>query len=87
MGLLNTYLEEHNYQMNDIMTNIRYIVWSGKDMFKRNTANDPDKKYYSYPLKVSTMGTHLFGNRIAYRNKLVINLSIYSQNKSYTKLN
>lgn len=52
MWLLNTYITE-NYQLTDILTNLRYIVWSGKDIFKRNTANDPDKKYYSYSLQVS----------------------------------
>lgn len=85
MWLLNTYVGENN-MLSDVMTNIRYIVWTGKDIFKRNTANDPDKKYYSYPLQVSiSIGIHLFGNPIAHRNKFIINLSIYNQKKSCEK--
>uniref|UniRef100_A0A2H8THU7 Prolyl 4-hydroxylase subunit alpha-2 n=1 Tax=Melanaphis sacchari TaxID=742174 RepID=A0A2H8THU7_9HEMI len=50
VDILNEYLMENN-EMNDNLTNIRYTVWNGNNVFKRNTANDNDKKFYSYSLQ------------------------------------
>jgi len=54
MDILNEYIEGNN-KMNEIMTNIRFTVWAGKQVFKRNTANDYDKKFYSYSLQVNIL--------------------------------
>lgn len=40
-------------EINDAMMNIRFTVWAGNTVFKRNTAEDHDKKFYSYSLQVN----------------------------------
>lgn len=50
MDVLTKYVEENN-QMNENLTNIRYTVWAGLNVFRQNTANDDDKKFYSYSLQ------------------------------------
>lgn len=52
MDILSKYVEENN-QMNENLTNIRYTVWAGLNVFRQNTANDDDKKFYSYSLQVN----------------------------------
>lgn len=46
------YVNEGN-EMNEILTSIQYTVWAGDEVFKRNTADDFDKKLYSYSLTVN----------------------------------
>lgn len=52
MDVLTKYVKENN-QMNENLTNIRYTVWAGLNVFRQNTANDDDKKFYSYSLQVN----------------------------------
>jgi len=52
MDVLTKYIEENN-RMNENLTNIRYTVWAGLNVFRQNTANDDDKKFYSYSLQVN----------------------------------
>ncbi|VVC45381.1 Hypothetical protein CINCED_3A009176 [Cinara cedri] len=47
--VINDYMQT-NY-LNEILTNVRYIVYNGNRVFKRNTANDTDKKFYSHSFK------------------------------------
>lgn len=46
-------LGELNHILTDELTNMRYIIWTGKEVYKRNTANDIDKKFYSHSLRVN----------------------------------
>lgn len=52
VDLLDMYVKENN-EMNDKMMNMQFTVWVGKTVFKRNTADDQDKKFYSYSLQVN----------------------------------
>lgn len=52
MDILIEYVEENN-QMNENLTNMRYTVLAGFNVFRHNTANDYDKKFYSYSLQVN----------------------------------
>jgi len=49
-NILNEYGQNTN---DDIMMNIRFTVWAGNTVFKRNMAEDHDKKFYSYSLQVN----------------------------------
>ncbi|XP_026812780.1 prolyl 4-hydroxylase subunit alpha-2-like [Rhopalosiphum maidis] len=50
MDIFKKYFKQNN-EMNESLTNMRYTVWAGNNVFKRNTANDYDKKFYSYSLQ------------------------------------
>jgi hypothetical protein len=52
--IFNEYAEENN-EMSESLVNMRYTVWAGNEVFKRNTANDYDKKFYSYSLQVNIL--------------------------------
>jgi len=54
VDIFNKYVEENN-EMNESLVNMRYTVWAGNEVFKRNTANDYDKKFYSYSLQVNIL--------------------------------
>ncbi|XP_016659455.1 prolyl 4-hydroxylase subunit alpha-1 isoform X2 [Acyrthosiphon pisum] len=51
-------LEEHakgTNEINDDIINMRFTVWAGNNVFKRNTADDHDKKFYSYSLQLEKL--------------------------------
>lgn len=50
LDILNKYIEETN-ETNDNILNMQFTIWVGKTVFKRNTADDQDKKFYSYSLQ------------------------------------
>jgi len=52
MDILTKYVKENN-QMNENLRNMQYTVWGGLNVFRQNTANDDDKKFYSYSLQVN----------------------------------
>jgi len=52
MDILNEHAEETK-KINDDMMNMRFTVWAGNNVYKRNTADDHDKKFYSYSLQVN----------------------------------
>lgn len=52
LDILNKYIEETN-ETNDNILNMQFTIWVGKTVFKRNTADDQDKKFYSYSLQVN----------------------------------
>lgn len=51
-NILNEY-SKNTKEISDVMMNIRFTVWAGNTVFKRNTAEDHDKKFYSYSLQVN----------------------------------
>lgn len=52
MYILNEHADEIN-EIHDDMINMRFTVWAGNKVYKRNTADDHDKNFYSYSLQVN----------------------------------
>jgi len=52
LDILKKFIEETN-TLDDNINNMWFTVRIGKLVFKRNTADDHDKKFYSYSLQVN----------------------------------
>lgn len=45
---------KNNNALTDVLTNLLYVVHNKNQVFKRNTAEDLEKKFYSHTLRVNT---------------------------------
>jgi len=51
--ILHGFMQANN-ELTEILNNLKYVIWSKKEVFKRNTANDRNKRFYSHSLRVNT---------------------------------
>lgn len=66
------YEEKNDISDSEVIINMRYILWAGFKVFKRNTVDDKDKKFYSHALHVNTYYNLLIVLSESFKNKNII---------------
>lgn len=66
-----------NRERTEFIINFEYLLWSTRQVFKRNTATDLDKRFYSRSLKVKLLKYVLYIRTIQVHNIVYIPIGHY----------